>query len=79
MVYLVVRIMRQTKEEREKLESMLKAWDLKVIQDEIDERKSLLKLSINASMPSTMDLVVSIAQKRFQEDLLESNVRYEPE
>jgi len=79
MVHLVVRLTPHTKEEREKLELMLNAWELKVIHNIVDERKSVLKLSINASMPSVMEHVIFMAQQRFQENLLESIASYEPE
>jgi len=77
MVYLRIKLTKQSEKEVEKLKSILTAWDLKIVQREVDKEKLALNLVINASMPAIMVHVVSIAQSRFQEDLLESNMRYE--
>lgn len=79
MVYLTISLTTQSEKEVERLETILSTWDLKIVQYKVDNRKSVLQLSINASMPSIMSLMISIARSRFQEDLLESNMQYEVE
>ena len=77
MVYLRIKPTKQSEKEVQKLESILNAWDLKIVQCEIDEENLVLNLVINASMPAIMIQVVSVAQSRFREDLLETNTCYE--
>jgi hypothetical protein len=77
MVYLTVRITERSQVEAKKLEMIVQTWDIKIVKQEIDKKQKTLRLTINASMPSTMSLIISIAQSRFQEDLLESNMSYE--
>jgi hypothetical protein len=77
MVHLTVRITKKSERACGKLENILNALDLKITEQHIDKANSTYKLSIDASLPHTMNLIISIAQSRFQEDLLSSKSYYE--
>jgi hypothetical protein len=78
MVYLVIKITAETHEEIKKYAGILDAWDLAIVERDFDRQQSATRIAINATTPAAMNLVVSIAQSRFQQHLLASKMEYEP-
>ncbi len=74
MVYLVLGSMPQASDAISKFETMLKIWQLQVINRRDDNRSASIKLTVNANNPATMNLVLDIAKATFKESLLEGNM-----
>lgn len=79
MVYLTIKATEQSRAELKKFEVLIDTWEFKIVQREYNQELSIVKLAINAATPAAMNMMVSIAQSRFQADLLESNMKYEPD